>query len=115
MTTETDYIRDGIPEPPEGHIMVCFQVVTQGGAVVDTEPEPWVSLKAATDRAHDWPEIRGKALKFMTFEGDGAVIKTDTIEAVAVMRAEKMRGIYLEAVALQKQAEAEQADKEGTP
>lgn len=105
----TDYIKDGIPEPPAGKVMVCFQVVTQGGAVVDTEPEPWVSIQAATDRAHDWasPDLRGKALKFVTFEGDGAVIKTDSIEAVAVMRADKMRDIYLEAIAAQEEKEKE--------
>lgn len=107
-----------VPEIPEpgtpGNIMVCFQIVTQGGAVVDTAPEEWASIQAATDRAHDWPqpELRGRALKFVTFEGDGAVIKTDSIEAVAVMRAEKMRDIYLEAEALQKQADM--ASKEGT-
>lgn len=90
-----------IPDPPAGHIMVCFQIVTQGGAVVDTEPEPWVSIQAATARAKDWPELRGKTIDFITFEGDGAVIKTDAIEHVAVMRAEKMRDMYLEAVAAQ--------------
>lgn len=91
-----------IPEPETpGHIMVCFQIVTQGGAVVDTEPEEWADLKSATSRAHEWSELRGRSMQFTTFEGDGAVIKTDAIEHVAVMRAEKMRDMYLEAIAAQ--------------
>lgn len=94
-----------IPEIPEpetpGNIMVCFQIVTQGGAVVDTEPEEWPDLKSATARAHEWSELRGRSMQFVTFEGDGAVIKTEAIEHVAVMKADKMRAIYLEAVAAQ--------------
>ena len=89
-----------IPEPPAGQIMVCFQVVTQGGAVVDTEPEPWPDIDSATKRAKEWMELRGKTIHFTTFEGDGAVIKTDTIEHIAVMRAQKMMDLYQEAVAL---------------
>lgn len=94
-----------IPEIPEpeipGNIMVCFQIVTQGGAVVDTEPEEWSDLKSATARAHEWSELRGRSMQFVTFEGDGAVIKTDAIEHVAVMKADKMRAMYLEAIAAQ--------------
>lgn len=97
----TDYIKDGIPEPPDGHIMVCFQIVTQGGAVIDSEPEAWVSIEKATAEAKGWMELRGKTIDFTTFEGDGAVVKTDTIEHTAVMRAEKMRNLYLEGIAAQ--------------
>ena len=100
-----------IPEIPEpetpGNIMVCFQIVTQGGAVVDTEPEEWKDLKSATARAHEWSELKGRAMQFVTFEGDGAVIRTDAIEHVAVMKAEKMRAMYLEAVAAQEKENKE--------
>lgn len=97
-----------IPEPTDPrHIMVCFQIVTAGGAVVDTEPEEWADLKSATARAHEWSELRGRSLQFITFEGDGAVVKTEAIEHVAVMKASKMRDIYLEAI-------ADQASKEGS-
>ncbi|QEQ93581.1 hypothetical protein SEA_ZUKO_3 [Streptomyces phage Zuko] len=88
-----------IPPDPEGSIMVCFQIVTQGGAVVDTEPEAWPNITAATNRAHEWSELKGRSLQFITFEGDGAVIKTDAIEHVAVMRAKKMQDIYRQAIA----------------
>jgi hypothetical protein len=88
-----------IPDDPPGQIMVCFQIVTQGGAVVDTEPEPWDTLEAARKEAKNWAELRGKTIDFTTFQGDGAVIKTDTIEHIAVMRAKKMQDTYREMIA----------------
>lgn len=88
-----------IPEDPPGKVMVCFQIVTAGGAVVDTEPEPWDSIDAATKEAKNWAELRGKTIDFTTFEGDGAVIKTDSIEHIAVMRAKKMQDTYREVIA----------------
>ncbi len=88
-----------IPDAPPGKIMVCFQIVTAGGAVVDTEPEAWKNLVDARKAAKDWAELRGKSIDFTTFEGDGAVIKTDTIEHIAVMPAVKMQDIYRQGIA----------------
>jgi hypothetical protein len=88
-----------IPDDPPGMIMVCFQIVTAGGAVVDTEPEPWASIEEATKRAKEWAELRGKTIDFTTFEGDGAVIKTESIEHIAVLRAKKMQDTYREVIA----------------
>lgn len=88
-----------IPDDPPGKVMVCFQIVTAGGAVVDTEPEAWDSIEVATKEAKNWAELRGKTIDFTTFEGDGAVIKTDSIEHIAVMRAKKMQDTYREVIA----------------
>jgi hypothetical protein len=85
---------------------VCFQFVTKGGAVVDTEPESFPDIMAATKRAEEFMNLPPqKTISFLTFEGDGAVLRAGEIEHTAVMTAEKMTRIYQEAV----QAAAEQA------
>jgi len=85
---------------PTELVSVCFQFVTEGGAVVDTEPEDWVSIDAATKRAKEWMDMKGQTIAFTSFDGDGAVVRTDKIEHIAVMPAAKMAAIY-------------QAEKEG--
>lgn len=90
-------------DQPAG-VMVCFQFVTKGNAVVDTEAEEFESVAAATKRAEEWMNLPPqKTLSFVTYEGDGAVLRSGEIEHVAVMRAEKMASIYDEAVRLAQQ------------
>jgi len=82
-------------------VSLCFQFVTKGGAVIDTEPEPWPSILEATKRAEELMNLSpGKTISLITFEGDGAVIRAEEIEHAAVMTEEKMRGLYEEAVQL---------------
>lgn len=84
---------------PTSSVDVCFQFVTKGGAVIDTEPEPFPSVLAATQRAEEWMNLpTNKTLAFVTYEGDGAVVRAGEIEHAAVMTAEKMARIYAEAV-----------------
>ena len=96
------------PTSKPGTVSVCFQFVTKGNAVVDTEPEDFPSLAAATKRAEEWMNLPPqKTLAFVTFEGDGAVLRSGEIEHVAVMTAEKMSKIYAEAVRLAQQEQQE--------
>lgn len=78
-------------------VMVCFQLITRGGAVIDTEPESWPSITAASTRAAEWMALPPeKTITFTTFEGDGAVVRPSEIEHIAVMKAEKMANLYEE-------------------
>jgi len=80
-------------------VSVCFQFVTKGGAVIDTEPEDFPSIATATQRAADFMNLPPqKTITFTTFEGDGAVLRAGEIEHAAVMTAEKMSRIYKEAI-----------------
>lgn len=89
---------------PTSSVSVCFQFVTKGGAIIDTEPEPFVSIAAATKRAEEWMNLpAGKTISFTTFEGDGAVLRAGEIEHAAVMTAEKMTRIYQEAIDMAQQ------------
>lgn len=84
---------------PTSEVMVCFQFVTKGGAVIDTEAEPFPSVLAATQRAEEWMNLpANKTIAFVTFEGDGAVVRAGEIEHAAVMTAAKMAKVYAEAV-----------------
>jgi len=86
--------------PASNTVHVCFQFVTKGGAVVDTEPEPFPSMQHATRRAEEWMNLDppSKTISLVTFEGDGAVLRAGEIEHAAVMTAEKMARIYEEAI-----------------
>lgn len=98
-----------VPTSKPAGVMVCFQFVTKGNAVVDTEAEEFPSVAEATKRAEEWMNLPPhKTLSFVTYEGDGAVIRSGEIEHVAVMTAEKMARIYDEAVRLAAQ-EAQEA------
>lgn len=78
-------------------VMVCFQLITRGGAVIDTEPESWPSITAASTRAAEWMALPSeRVITFTTFEGDGAVVRPSEIEHIAVMKAEKMASLYEE-------------------
>lgn len=81
--------------------MVCFQFVTKGGAVIDTEPELQPSMQRATAQAAEWMEYTdrtaNKTIAVVTYEGDGGVIRVSELEHVAVMPAEKMAAVYAEA------------------
>ena len=92
------------PTSSSGPLLVCFQFVTKGGAVIDTEPEEWPSIKVATERAKEWMELKGQTISFVTFDGDGAVVRTDDIEHTAAMPAAKMAALY-EAAKLEAQKE----------
>jgi hypothetical protein len=85
---------------PADQVAVCFQFVTKGGAVVDTEPEGFPSISAATRRAEEWMNLEppSRTIAFVTYEGDGAVVRSGEIEHIAVMRADKMASIYEEAI-----------------
>ena len=89
-------------------VLVCFQFVSEGGAVIDSEPERFPSMAAATRRAEEWMNLDppSRTIAFNTFEGDGAVIRAGKIEHVAVMTAEKMTAIYREAVQAARDAAA---------
>src|SRR3546814_13258127 len=85
---------------PTSYVSGCFQCVTKGVAVVDTEPEDWISIQDATKRAEEFMNLPpAKSLAFTTYEGDGAVIRAGEIEHIAVMPATKMAKIYEEAIA----------------
>ena len=85
----------------QNQVSVCFQFVTKGGAVIDTEPEPYPSISDATRRAEEWMNLpAGKTIRFVTFEGDGAVLRAGEIEHAAVMTAAKMASLYEEGVRL---------------
>jgi hypothetical protein len=79
------------PEP----VSICFQFVTKGGAVVDSEPETWDSIEKATAQAKDWMELpEQKTIHFITFEGHGAVVRAGDIEHTAVIPKAKMVELY---------------------
>lgn len=88
------------PTSDKPSVSVCFQFVTKGGAVVDTEAEEFPSIKDATTRAEEWMNLQppSRTIAFVTYEGDGAVVRSGEIEHVAVMTAEKMAGIYAAAI-----------------
>lgn len=91
---------EAIPSPRG--IMVCFQFVTKGGAVIDTEPELWDSIVAATRRAEEWMNLpEQKTISFVNYEGDGAVVRAGEIEHAAVIPAAKMAALYREAAETQ--------------
>ncbi len=99
--------------PTSSSVLVCFQFVTKGNAVVDSEAEEFPSIAAATKRAEEWMNLEpaSRTIAFTTYEGDGAVVRSGEIEHIAVMTAEKMAGIYAEAIRLAAQ-EAQEASSE---
>lgn len=91
-----------IPEPTDGGVMICFQFVTKGGAVIDTEAEEWATMKDAMTRAEEWMNLSpSRTISFVTFEKDGAVVRPGETEHIAVMPAQKMAALYAEAIAAQ--------------
>lgn len=95
----------------DGPVRVCFQFVTKGGAVIDSEPEEWPSVLAATKRAEEWMNLpAGKTIAFITYEGDGAVVRPDETEFIAVLPEKKMADLY----ETYKQAAAEQNQEKST-
>lgn len=85
-------------------IKVCFQFVTKGSAVIDSEAEEWSSIKEATERAEEWMNLpAGKTIAFATYEGDGAVVRVEELEYIHVMPAEKMAKVYAEAEAFKEE------------
>lgn len=75
---------------------VCFQFVTRSRGVIDTEPEDAESIEAATAQAKEWMDLKGQTLSFTTYDGGGAVVRTDDIEHIAVMPAEQMAKLWAE-------------------
>jgi hypothetical protein len=75
-------------------LKVCFQFVTKGGAVMDTEPEEFPNIQAATKRAQEWMELKGRVLAFTSFEGYGVSMRTDEIEHITAMPAAKMAELF---------------------
>ncbi len=73
---------------------VCFQFVTRSRGVIDTEPEDADSIEAATAQAKTWMDLKGETISFGTFDGGGAVVRTDDIEHIAVMPAKQMAGLW---------------------
>src|SRR3546814_1362855 len=97
---------------PTSYVSGCFQCVTKGVAVVDTEPEGWISVQYATKRAEEFMNLPpAKSLAFTTYEGDGAVIRAGEIEHIAVMPATKMAKIYEEAIAMAQEAPTHEIGK----
>lgn len=86
---------------------VCFEFVTKGGAVIDSEAEEWPSIRDATTRAEEWMNLPAdKTISFVTYEGDGAVVRVHEVEHIAVIPEAKMAKQYEEYRNL-----AEEADK----
>lgn len=73
---------------------LCFQFVTRGRAVINSEPEEQDSVEAATAQAKAWMALKGQTLAFGTYDSGGAVVKVDELEHVAVMTPETMARLY---------------------
>lgn len=82
------------PMSEVGQSMFCFQIVTADGSVVDTEPEPFPDLKAAMDAADGWMKLKGQILQIVTYEGFGVTVRSEKIDLITAMPAEKMADIF---------------------
>ena len=71
-------------------LMVCFQFVTKDGLVVDSEPEPFDSIKAALAEADKWMKMKGQTLQVMTYEGFGVTVRVDALDLITAMPEAKM-------------------------
>lgn len=82
---------------PDGWVWVCFQFVTRGGAVIDTKPEGWPDIEAATTRAEEFMNLPpGKNIRLITYEGDGGVVRVSELEHIAVFPLTKIEALYKE-------------------
>lgn len=80
---------------PDGWVWVCFQFVTRGGAVIDTKPEGWPNIQAATGRAEEYMNLPGhRSLSLISFEGDGGVVRVSELEHIAVFPMAKIEALY---------------------
>lgn len=77
-------------------VQVCFQFVTRSRGVIDTEPEDAESIEVATAQAKGWMDLKNQTLSVTTYDGGGAVVRTDDIEHIAVMPADQMRQLWAE-------------------
>lgn len=81
--------------PTPNTVAVCFQITTKGMAVIDSEPELFPNIETATRRASEWMDLpAGQTLTLMTYEGDGAVVRVEEIEHIAVIPEAKMAELY---------------------
>lgn len=75
-------------EPAE--IQLCFQFVTKDGAVIDTGPMPYPTIKAAADDAKRWMELKDQVLVIETYEGLAVSLRSNAIEHVTAMPVKMM-------------------------
>lgn len=77
-------------------IRVCFQFVTKGRAVINSEPEEQPDMATATEQARVWMGLKDENLGFGTWGGGGAVVRSSEIEHIAVMPPEEMERLYFD-------------------